>query len=107
MDETLAWVVDGQFVLTKEGEKLVMDSPEVETLVAVELLTEDEKRAIELAGECASLIFKIIKENGGFEHDADEICTAVHVLQRFVMSNAAARAYPGKYRMLGADSSHG
>lgn len=66
-----------------------------------QLLTTKEKRAIELTGEAASLIFEIIEENGGFENDAHEIAQACHVLQRFVMSSAAARAYPGKFRKLG------
>jgi hypothetical protein len=70
----------------------------------IDLLTEKEKEAIETAGQAASLIFAIIKEGGGFEADAAEIAQACHVLQRFVMSNAAARAHPGKYRKLGAEN---
>jgi hypothetical protein len=69
-----------------------------------ELLTPLEHRAVEAAGQAASLAFEVIKENGGFENDANEIAQACHVLQRFVMSNAAARAYPGKYRKLGAEN---
>ena len=66
------------------------------------LLTYKEREAVELVGQAASLIFEIITENGGLANDADEIAQACHIMQRFVLSNAAARAYPGEYRMLGA-----
>lgn len=95
-----------------------------------DLLTDDEKHALELSGELANLVSKIIHaprqshqqiqskvqmEVGGVskwqqrdhllkscvENDWAEVAAAFHVIQRYIMSNAAARAYPELCRPLG------
>ena len=67
----------------------------------LELLTEDEHEAIKLAGELANLLKRIVA--GGITQQADivELITPIHVIQRAIMSQAAGRAYPKKYRLLG------
>lgn len=68
----------------------------------MELLTEDEKTAINLAGELANLCHRIVVKGGHTrEQDLTELITPIHLIQRTIMSNAAARAYPGEFRRLG------
>lgn len=67
-----------------------------------ELLTADELHAITLTVELAKLCFKIIGDPGG--GDTHEIVLYIHAIQRMIMSQAAARAYPETFRLLGKDS---
>lgn len=66
-----------------------------------ELLTDDEKRALELTGELANLFSRIIGSEPSGVGDTNEMVGHIHVLQRMLMSQAAARAYPEEYRLLG------
>lgn len=66
-----------------------------------DLLTEVERRALALTGELAGLFGEIVGPESSRHGDLTEIVSAIHVLQRYVMSQAAARAYPGQYRALG------
>jgi hypothetical protein len=65
-------------------------------------LTQAEQDAIDLAGRLYTRIAEDVAGHGP-TRDADlaEICAAVHVIQHAVMAQAAARAYPGAYRLLG------
>lgn len=68
-----------------------------------ELLTDDEKEALDLTGRLVGLLGRIIAaggEDSGYG-DTTEVVFAIHILQRYVMSQAAARAYPQDYRLLG------
>lgn len=47
------------------------------------------------------LLCKITGEGPTRDHDLSELVTHVHALQNAVLSQAAARAYPGRYRALG------
>jgi predicted sugar kinase len=86
------------------------DSHPVETDDSVEeedeLLTSYEKLALEVSGHLANLILnKIIPHPVamGTENDLYEVLAHIHGIQRYIMSNAAARAYPEMYRVLGQD----
>lgn len=70
------------------------------------LLSEREQEALELTKQLANLMWAIIKaprmivqsdEGEDWRYATDHI----HALQHMIMSQAAARAYPGKYRPLG------
>lgn len=65
-----------------------------------ELLTELEHSTIDLLAMVYSNIVQIAKgaEVGG---DLEEAASRVHDLQNMVMAQAAARAYPGRYRLFG------
>jgi hypothetical protein len=65
-----------------------------------ELLTESEFKAIRLLGDFHNLCVNEIvgKEISG---DMQEIIHHVHILQRTIMKQAAARAYPKEFRLLG------
>lgn len=64
-------------------------------------LTDDEHRAIELAGELADLVRQIIGDGPQAGNDWDELCAPIHLVQRTIGAQAAARAYPDRYRLLG------
>jgi len=69
-----------------------------------ELLTQEEH---DLAATLATVVNKfatLIKENGNNIHDLNEVVNVIHILQDKVLANAAARAFPDRYRLLGATS---
>lgn len=67
-----------------------------------ELLTADEHRAIDLLSELNGLLGRIVgREEPARGNDLFELASHTHVLQNAVLSQAAARAYPDRYRPLG------
>lgn len=64
-------------------------------------LTELEHQALELLAEFSRLLISIVGQGATRGHDFDELYHHVHVLQRTIGSQAAARAYPDRYRLLG------
>jgi hypothetical protein len=67
-----------------------------------ELLTPEEREAVQLAGQLYTLIADHVVAHGATrDDDLAEIRAAVHVIQRAVESHAAARAYPAEFRLLG------
>lgn len=66
------------------------------------MLTEDEQHAMDLTGKLGDLLAtKIIGNGPTRDGDLREMTLHVHSLQHFIMSQAAARAHPDKYRLLG------
>jgi hypothetical protein len=67
-----------------------------------ELLTDAEKKVIQMAGEIQTIFAKQIVGDGS-SRDADlrEICNFVHGIQNAALAQAAARAYPELYRTMG------
>jgi hypothetical protein len=66
-----------------------------------DLLTEDEHALMDTLGTAHGLFLKV-HGNGPTRHsDMLEVTHLIHALQAVVMSQAAARAYPDKYRLLG------
>lgn len=67
-----------------------------------ELLTPAEHRALEMAGQLFSLIAdKVIRSERTGPGDERELLHHIHAIQHMVMAQAAARAYPDRYRLLG------
>jgi hypothetical protein len=65
-------------------------------------LTADERDAVRLAGELYTLIAEEICGSGPTRgDDLAELRAAVHLIQRAVLANAAARGYPSEFRLLG------
>lgn len=71
-------------------------------VTAHELLTADEHYALALSGELASICNKIIGDGPQAAHDWAEMAVHIHGVQHMLMRQAAARAYPDLYRLLGA-----
>lgn len=72
------------------------------------LLSTSEQALIAKLGECAGLFARIYEEDTAqgkvkattHSNDLGEVVTFIHALQARVLSRAAARAYPGVYRLL-------
>lgn len=65
------------------------------------LLTNDEKLALALTGTLANLFGKIVGKSSSRDGDLNEIVGEIHNLQARLMGQAAARAYPQQFRLLG------
>lgn len=68
-----------------------------------ELLTPAEHAFVALIGQAANLLNKIIGDGPQKVNDWNELVAPLHVLQRTVGAQAAGRAFPGMYRLLGYD----
>ncbi len=68
-----------------------------------DLMTADEHAAMDLLVSLVRVLRKITGDNGyNSDNDRAEWVYKIHDLQSLVMSQAAARAYPERYRLLGA-----
>jgi hypothetical protein len=93
--------VDGGLL---EQAELAIESGELDgaTPDVGELMTEAEHTAVELAGKLwTHIVTKVIGRGHTRQADVREVTTLVHHIQRAVMAQAAARAYPDRYRRLG------
>jgi len=68
-----------------------------------DLLTPDELEAIDLLSRASSAIRRVIGVGPHATHDWADAATWIHNLQHAVMAQAAARAYPDRFRLLGQD----
>jgi hypothetical protein len=71
-------------------------------LTTPEALTEAEHDALNLCRDLANAVAEIMA--GGSETRADwaDFAVHMHAIQAMIMAQAAARAYPDRYRLLGA-----
>ena len=66
------------------------------------MLTGDEREAVRLAGHLyAHIRDKVCGDGPTRDDDLTEVRTAIHHVQHLVMSQAAARLYPGEFRLMG------
>jgi hypothetical protein len=69
-----------------------------------ELLTEAEHEALTLTATLTQAMGAIIGRDGAQPaKDMREVVAHIHGIQQMIMSQAAARAYPDRYRLLGQD----
>jgi DNA-binding GntR family transcriptional regulator len=67
-----------------------------------QLLTPDEHEAVRQAGLLYTMIAsRIIADGPAKDDDLAEIRAAIHLIQRAVLAQAAARAFPREFRQLG------
>jgi Helix-turn-helix domain/Bacterial regulatory proteins, gntR family len=67
-----------------------------------DLLTEDEREVVRQAGQLYTLIAdRIVAHGPTRDDDLAELRAAIHVIQRAMEAQAAARAYPREFRLLG------
>jgi hypothetical protein len=65
-------------------------------------LTAAEQRVIAMMGEVWDLLVREVVTHGPTrDEDLRELIAPVHLIQRYVGSQAAARAYPTQFRALG------
>jgi len=68
------------------------------------LLSSEEMEALDLTGKLASLCRRIVGDGPEAVLDWNELAGHIHVVQRTILAQAAARAFPGEFRLLGADA---
>lgn len=66
-----------------------------------ELLTDEEHKCMALLSDVHTLFSSICGNRDTRHEDMREMVSYVHQLQRAVLAQAGARAYPDKYRALG------
>lgn len=66
-----------------------------------ELLTADEHRAIQMAGDLWRQLCLVVGQGRTRDSDLRKLVIHVHAIQHAVMAQAAARAYPEQYRLAG------
>lgn len=72
--------------------------------MAEELLTEAEHRAMALTVELVNLLAReVVADGRSRTGDINEFVGHVHGIQQAILSQAAARAYPDRYRLLGGE----
>lgn len=74
----------------------------IHRLVIVKGLTDVEHQALELTAELTNLVCgEIIAHGPSREQDVREFVAKIHDVQHLIMAQAAARAHPARYRLLG------
>lgn len=69
-----------------------------------DLLTESEHRAMAMTADLWNLLVgDVVGHGSAREGDIAELASDIHRIQERVLAQAAARAYPDKYRLLGCD----
>jgi hypothetical protein len=72
--------------------------------MVTDLLTPAEHRAMDLTVELVNLICSDIVGHGRTRvSDINELVGDIHAIQRTILKQAAARAYPDRYRLLGCE----
>jgi len=64
-------------------------------------LTQDELVAMHFTAELANAFGRIVGDGQTRMDDLSEAVHHIHALQHMIMSQAAARAYPSRFRLLG------
>ncbi len=64
-------------------------------------LTSLEHETLELTAKVANNLRAIIGDGPQAAHDWNEAAAKIHDLQHLILAQAAARAYPTTYRLLG------
>jgi len=64
-------------------------------------LTKDELHALDLTAQLANAFGRIVGDGRTRQADLHEAVQHIHALQHAIMSQAAARAYPERFRLLG------
>lgn len=65
------------------------------------MLTVLEQQVVNDAGELWNKLCRVVGYGPAREGDLAELIVHVHAIQHAVMANAAARAHPEQYRLLG------
>lgn len=64
-------------------------------------MTEAEEKAMELSAALWDALCGVVTDGPNRDADLSELIVPLHAIQRYIMSNEAARQNPGRYRLLG------
>lgn len=70
------------------------------------LLTVAERALVQDLGRCYTRLTALVPEGLTQGADLAEARAAIHVVQRMILAQAAARAYPAEFRLLGTTIRH-
>lgn len=70
----------------------------------LDLLTDEELACLKTTAKLANQLAGIIGQGPSASQDLTEVVGHLHAIQHAVMAQAAARAYPGRFRLLGGPS---
>lgn len=104
-DEEKHWCTleQGHLGVHQTGHSFQEKAPIAEEVEHTIGLTDAEKKAMELTAKLADLVMgEVIDKGPTSEMDVREFASHIHVIQRTIMSQAAARAHPELYRLLGS-----
>lgn len=99
------WLVDTEIGLCPTHHQI--SAPGVITWQPVDIydeakpLSDLEMHAISLTAELANTVSQIVGHGPTREHDMAELVAPIHNIQHALMAQAAARIFPGRYRLLG------
>jgi hypothetical protein len=65
------------------------------------MLTPAEHRVVDMAGQLWGELCNLVGNDVTREADLRELVVHIHAIQQAVLAQAAARAYPYEYRLLG------
>lgn len=93
---------------TQYAERFVLEGPSPVLTEPTIGLTEAEHKAMGLTAELWNLLVQeVIDRKGTVRQDSAEIALHIHNIQHAILAQAAARAYPEQYRLLGGDGPRG
>lgn len=76
--------------------------PGEQTPRPVVALTDAEHRAMDLTAQLYNLLCRdVIGDGPSRDGDCAELAAEIHTIQHRIMAQAAARAYPDRYRLMG------
>lgn len=67
----------------------------------LQLLTNEELGVLAITADLANRIVRVIGDGPQASNDWNEAAVHIHSLQHMIMAQAAARAYPDTFRLLG------
>lgn len=72
-----------------------------ETAAPTAYLTPEEHRVMDVTADLANALRAVIGDGPTATNDWNEVATPIRAIQHTVLAQAAARAYPERYRLLG------
>ena len=72
-----------------------------DTPTNTELLSEAELEALDITVQLAHKLLEIVGKGPQSNGDWKEMVSALHHIQNAILAQAAARAYPEKFRLMG------
>ncbi len=110
-DRHALYSADGDYTLMTNGQwaRIVQDEPEppslrlVHTAPEIDLLTPIERQAMAEVTALWKTLTQVVGNAPTRSQDLTELIGPIHLIQRYVMAQAAGRAYPEQYRLLGTD----
>jgi len=87
--------------LHEDAARYLLDAADDPDAPARDLLTNDEHAVMDMTADLANALRAVIGDGEAAAGDWNEVAASIHRIQHSVLAQAAARAYPDRYRLLG------